>query len=214
MLSPHIFLRASSPWTASLPMRSIISSSVTYPLWSLSRRSKASLRFRSSTSHWDKPAAINSCHRIVVSVFLTRMALKMSSTSSSIRAPSEPAPAFVTSTCLSDSREISPDPSVSRVSNSLRRSLICSGRRVKLRTSQRSFLMSENSLKLTRARTTFGFKVWSLSVLVLCAHSFNQGRICAVLAVGRSLGSVTNRALIKSLALSLTRSQISKGSNS
>mmetsp|Transcript_6974 Transcript_6974/g.14195 ORF Transcript_6974/g.14195 Transcript_6974/m.14195 type:complete len:257 (-) Transcript_6974:1253-2023(-) len=157
---------------------------------------------------------MNSCHRIVVSVFFTLIALKMSSTSSSVRAPRDPAPAFVTNTCFRESSEISPDPSVSRVSNSFLRSLICSGNRVKLSTSHKSFLMSENSLKLTRARTTFGFRVWSLSDFMRWAHSCNQARFCASIAVGRYLGFVTSSALINSLALRLTISQISSGSKS
>mmetsp|Transcript_23981 Transcript_23981/g.52507 ORF Transcript_23981/g.52507 Transcript_23981/m.52507 type:complete len:215 (+) Transcript_23981:1468-2112(+) len=159
---------------------------------------------------------MNSCQWIVVSILLTLMALNISSTSSSLREPRDPTSALDTKTCFRLSSVISPVPSVSMISNSFRKSLICSGNRVKLKTSERSFLITENSLKPIRALTTFGLRTFSCRFPLKHrpACIFNQGCFCASRARGRFLGSVTNNSLTKFLPRALTRSQISAGSNS
>mmetsp|Transcript_11797 Transcript_11797/g.29901 ORF Transcript_11797/g.29901 Transcript_11797/m.29901 type:complete len:215 (+) Transcript_11797:1680-2324(+) len=159
---------------------------------------------------------MNSCQWIVVSSLFTRMALKISTTSSSVRAPSDPASAFDTSTSFRLSRLISPVPSVSMISNSFRKSLIWSGNNVKLKTSDNNFRISENSLNPMSALTTLGLRTLScpVSSRSRLACTFSHACFCASRAVGRFLGSVTNKSLTKAFPKRLTRSHISAGSNS
>ena len=88
--------------------------------------------------------------------------------------------------------------------HSFLRSAIWSGRRVKLSTSQRSFLMSLYSLKLTRLLTTLGLSMGSWRAFSRLAHLPSHVDLCTSLAVGLRLGSVTRSFLMKSRASELT----------
>lgn len=75
MLSFHMCSR-SSLFSHESPSISITLPYVMNPLRSVSSWSKASVKFRSSTLHCNKPATMNSSHRIVVSDFRTLRASK------------------------------------------------------------------------------------------------------------------------------------------
>ena len=95
--------------------------------------------------------------------------------------------------------------------NSFRRCSICSGSNVKLRTSYRSFLISEYPLNSRSASAVLALSRCS-SFASFFPYSWIQGSSWASLAVGRFVGSISSNRFTNDFPESLTVSQISGGS--